>query len=61
MVWPMARRISRAMSTERGIETKTMRVLRQLPRKRRIMAAVRAAAMAPSVSSPSIARVTKVD
>ena len=60
-VWPRARSTSRAATTDRGIETATMRVLRQLPRKSRIMAAVRQAAMSPSTSSPSMAASTKLD
>ena len=38
---------------ESGMEMMTMRVLRQLPRKRRIMRAVRPAAMQASLTTPS--------
>jgi hypothetical protein len=46
---------------ESGIEVMTARVLRQLPRKRRIMTAVRKAAIAPSTSTPAIAARTNSD
>jgi hypothetical protein len=44
-----------------GIEVTTMSVLRQLPRKRRIINAVRPAATAASLSTPPIADRTKTD
>ena len=46
---------------ESGIETTTMSVLRQLPRKRRSMSAVSPAAMAASFTTPSTAARTKTD
>ena len=46
---------------ESGIDRATMRVLRQLPRKSRIMAAVRHAAMSASITTPSSAAFTKSD
>ena len=44
---------------ESGIDVTTMSVLRQLPRKSRIISAVRPAAMAASLSTPSTAARTK--
>ena len=46
---------------ERGIEMAMITVLRQLPRKRRIMAAVRQAAMSASRTTPEMAPRTKTD
>ncbi len=46
---------------ESGIETMTMSVLRQLPRKTRSMRAVRPAAMPASLTTPSTAARTKTD
>ena len=58
---PSARSTSSAATTDSGIETATIRVLRQLPRNSRIIAAVRQAAISPSTSSPSMAASTKLD
>ncbi len=46
---------------ERGMEMMTISVLRQLPRKIRIMRAVRPAAMAASRSTPFTDASTKID
>src|SRR5579864_8009971 len=46
---------------ESGIEVATTRVLRQDPRKRRIIAAVNPPAMAPSRSTSKSAELTKID
>ena len=48
MVWPMAQRTMQEVRIESGMEVQTMTVLRQLPRKSRIMMAVRPAAIRPS-------------
>ena len=45
---------------ESGIETQTMMVLRQLPRKSRIIRPVSTAAMIPSRTTPSIEARTKM-
>ncbi|MNR53142.1 hypothetical protein D3C85_1731010 [compost metagenome] len=50
-----------AASTESGMVMAMISVARQLPRKSRIMAAVRHAAISASCSTPSIAEVTKTD
>ena len=47
--------------TESGMLTTTITVLRKLPRNRRIIVAVSSAAIQPSTTSPSMARVTNVD
>jgi len=60
-VWPIALRIASDARIESGIDVITTRVLRQLPRKRRIMRPVRQAAIAPSVSTPAMAARTKSD
>ena len=49
------------MRIESGIETTTISVLRQLPRKSRIMTPVRHAAIAPSVTTPAMAARTNSD
>ncbi len=46
---------------ERGIETATIAVLRQLPKKTRIINAVRHAAISPSLITPSIEALTNRD
>ena len=43
------------------METAMMKVLRQLPRKRRIIAAVSSAAMIASLTTPLMAARTKMD
>jgi len=48
-------------SSESGIETRTMSVLRQLPRKSSIMSPVKPAAIIASRRTPSIAPRTKTD
>jgi hypothetical protein len=60
-VWPRALRTRIETRIESGIESATIRVLRQLPRKRRIMSAVRPAAMAASWTTPSMEARTKTD
>ena len=60
-VWPIALRIASDVRIESGIDVITTRVLRQLPRKSRIITPVRNAATAPSVSTPVIAARTKSD
>ncbi len=61
MVWPMAESAMTELRTESGMEMAMMRVLFQSPRKRRIMRAVRQAAMMPSCTTPSMAPLTKTD
>ena len=61
IVWPSARSASSAATTLSGIDAATISVLRQLPKNRRIIAAVSPAAMRPSMSSPLTARVTNID
>ncbi len=46
---------------ESGMDKAMISVLRQLPRKRRIISAVRAAAMTASRTTPEIAARTKID
>jgi hypothetical protein len=60
-VSPSQERTVREKRMERGIETMTIIVDRQLPRKRRIMAAVSAAAMTASRMTPATAALTKTD
>ena len=60
-VWPSARRARSAIRIDSGIDTVTISVLRQEPRKSRIISAVRAAATIPSTTTPLTARDTKVD
>ena len=60
-VWPTALRIATDVRIESGIDVSTTRVLRQLPRKSRIMTPVKHAAIAPSVSTPVMAARTKSD
>ena len=61
MVSPRAPSTISETRMERGIETAMMSVLRQLPRKTRIMTAVRQPAMMPSRTTPSMAPRTKID
>ena len=49
------------VSTESGIETAMIKVLRQLPRKTRIMNPVRQAAITPSRTTPLIDARTNMD
>jgi hypothetical protein len=46
---------------ESGMETAMISVLRQLPRKSRIISAVRLAAITPSRRTPMIEAFTKID
>ena len=61
MVSPSALSTSSDERMDRGIETAMIRVLRQLPRKTRIMMAVRQAAMMASRTTPSMDARTKID
>ncbi len=61
MVWPMALRQQMETRIESGIETAMIIVLRQLPRKTRIMMPVRQAAMTASRTTPEMAARTKMD
>ena len=60
-VWPSAASTMIDTRIDSGMDTTTMRVLRQLPRNSRIMNAVRPAAVAPSLSTPSTEARTKSD
>ncbi len=60
-VWPSAHSTVTLTRMESGMESATMSVLRQLPRKSRIIAAVRHAAMRASTTTPSSAAFTKSD
>ncbi len=60
-VWPVAARAARAASTASGIEVAMITVERQLPRNRRIITLVRAAAMIPSRTTPEMAAFTNSD
>ena len=61
IVSPSALNISSEERIDSGIETAIISVLRQLPRKTRIMMAVRHAAITPSRTTPSIEARTKID
>jgi hypothetical protein len=61
MVSPRALRTMMDVRMDSGIDTAMMRVLRQLPRKSRIMAPVRQAAMMASQMTPLTAARTKTD
>ena len=61
MVSPSALRTMIELRIERGIDTAMISVLRQLPRKTRIMNAVRHAAISASRSTPLIDASTKSD
>ncbi len=60
-VSPMALSKMMEVRMESGMEMAMMSVLRQFPRNRRIMAAVRQAAVNPSLSTPAIAARTNSD
>ena len=60
-VWPSALNTAIEERMARGIEMAMMRVLFQSPKKRRIMIAVKHAAITVSRTTPSIAPVTKMD
>ena len=61
MVSPMKSSTISEARIDSGIETATIRVERQLPRKSRISAAVRPAAISASRNTPEIAARTKTD
>src|ERR1700757_1283925 len=61
MVSPSALKVMIDVRMARGIETTMMVVLRQLPRKMRIIRPVRQAAMDASVTTPLMAPFTKMD
>ena len=61
MVSPSADRQMIEARIESGMEIAMMRVLRQVPRNRRIMSAVRLAAITASRTTPEIAARTKID
>ena len=61
MVSPSALRMAIEVSTESGMESAMMSVLRQEPRNSRIISAVSAAAMTPSRTTPVMAARTKID
>src|SRR5215510_12982468 len=60
-VWPMAPMTMREQRIDSGIDSATIRVLRQLPRNSKIIVAVRAAAMIASFTTPPTAAWTKSD
>ncbi len=60
-VWPSARSAMIETKIESGIETTTISVLRQLPKKSKIINAVRSAAIAASLTTPLTAARTKTD
>ena len=60
-VWPSADRTMIETKIESGIETRTMSVLRQLPRKSSSMRAVSPAAMLASLTTPITAARTNTD
>ena len=61
MVSPSALRMAREQSTDSGMESAMMNVLRQEPRNSRIITAVSAAAMTPSCNTPLMAARTNSD
>jgi hypothetical protein len=61
MVSPRALRMARELKAERGIERVMIKVLRQDPRKSRIMTAFSPAATSPSITTPFTAARTKID
>ena len=61
MVCPVALRQVRAKSIDSGIDMATINVLRQLPRKSRIINAVSAAAIAPSLMTLLTDALTNTD
>ena len=61
IVSPSAERTMSEVRIERGIETAMITVLRQLPRKSRIISPVRQAAMIASRTTPLIDARTKID
>ena len=61
MVSPISLSTISEVRIERGIEIQTIKVLRQLPRKRRIMMPVRIAAMIASRTTPRMDARTKRD
>src|SRR6201987_3184829 len=61
MVWPRALRMAMEVKMDNGIEIAMITVLRQSPKKIRIMSAVSRAAIAASRTTPIIESVTKTD
>ena len=61
MVSPNALKAAREARTESGIDTATMSVLLHEPRNKRIIKAVKQAAITPSLTTPLIAARTKSD
>ena len=61
IVWPSAPRTMIEQKIDKGIEVATTSVERQFPRKRRIISAVRQAAITPSRKTPLMAARTKID
>ena len=61
IVSPMALSTMMELRIERGMEIAIISVLLQLPRKRRIISAVKQAAIMPSRNTPSIDALTKRD
>src|SRR5882762_6909258 len=61
MVWPSILRTMMETTMDKGMEIATIIVLRQLPRKTRIIIAVRQAEIMPSRTTPSMEALTKMD
>src|SRR5260221_11988624 len=61
MVSPKALSVTIEHRIANGIEIAIIRVLRKSPKKSRIISAVKQAAITPSLTTPSIAAVTKMD
>src|SRR3984893_3653071 len=61
MVWPVRLRLAREGKMDNGIEIAIITVLRQSPKKIRIMSAVSRAAIAASRTTPIMESVTKTD
>ena len=61
IVWPSRLRMQIEVRIESGIEIQTIRVLRQLPRNRRMTVPVRNAAIKVSRTTPAIAARTNSD
>ncbi len=61
MVWPSKLSTMTEVRIDSGIDTAMISVLRQLPRKSRIISAVRQAAITASRITPATAALTKID
>jgi hypothetical protein len=61
MVWPSALRMAMEVKMDNGIEIAMITVLRQSPKKIRIMSAVSKAAITASRTTPTMESVTKTD